>query len=187
MCWQAISRLCMSIRESLSNSIDLAGINEYAKGVLMQISKGLGTFAMVLFEGSSETELLSVYLSTFFNSVTLKIQSLPGSLSSPKYLKFHVDFKYASKNCEKFFSFSDKYIWISIVKLSLLRTGYPSSAANVLTSSPKNLHVNNRDFSNTIDFAVINEYNNDAVMQISTVLGDVCHVACGNLLRNGTF
>ena len=44
----------MSIRETLSNSIYLARINEYGKGALMQISKGLGTFAMVLFEGSSE-------------------------------------------------------------------------------------------------------------------------------------
>ena len=32
------------------------------------------------------------------------------------------------------------------VKLSLLGTGYFSSAADVLTSSPKIWHVNNRDF-----------------------------------------
>ena len=74
-----------------------------------------------------------------------------------------------------------------MVKLSLLTTGYFLSAANVLTSSPKNLNVNKRDFSNTFDFAVINEDYNDAVMQISTVLVHVCHVACGNLLRNRTF
>ena len=34
-----------------------------------------------------------------------------------------------------------------IVKFSLVRTGYLSSAANVLTSSPKIWHVNQRIFS----------------------------------------
>ena len=37
-------------------------------------------------------------------------------------------------------------MWICIVKLSLLRTRYFSSAANVLRSSPKSLHVIKRDF-----------------------------------------
>ena len=37
-------------------------------------------------------------------------------------------------------------IWIDIVKLSLLRTGYFSLAANVLTRSPKIWHFNKRDF-----------------------------------------
>ena len=55
-------------------------------------------------------------------------------------------FKNAAKNWEIDFSFLDNYIWIGIVKLSLLRTGYFSSAANVLTSSPKIWHVNKRDF-----------------------------------------
>ena len=47
---------------------------------------------------------------------------------------------------EMFFFYYDNYIWIGIVKLSLLRTGYFSSAANVLTSSPKIFHVNKKDF-----------------------------------------
>ena len=37
-------------------------------------------------------------------------------------------------------------IWIGIVKLSLLRREYLSSAANVLTSRAKISHVNKRDF-----------------------------------------
>ena len=37
-------------------------------------------------------------------------------------------------------------MWIGIVKLSLIRTGYFSLAANVLTSTTKILHVNKRDF-----------------------------------------
>ena len=47
---------------------------------------------------------------------------------------------------EKKIFFWDNCIWIGIVKLSLLRTGEFSSAANVLTGSPKIFHVNKRDF-----------------------------------------
>ena len=64
----------------------------------------------------------------------------------PKRSKFQMHFKNTAKNSEKVFCFWDNSIWIGIVKLSLLRTGYFSSAANVLTSSPKIWHVKNRDF-----------------------------------------
>ena len=33
-----------------------------------------------------------------------------------------------------------------------------------------------KTFSNSIDLSEMNEYDQDAVMQISTVLGHVCHV-----------
>ena len=66
----------MSIRETFSNSIDLAVINEYGKGALMQISNGLRTFAMLLVKASSETVLLAIYLTTIWDSVILKIQNL---------------------------------------------------------------------------------------------------------------
>ena len=42
-------------------------------------------------------------------------------------------------------------------------------------------------YSNTISFPVTNEYDKDAVMQISTVFGHSYHVACRIVLRNGTF
>ena len=54
---------------------------------------------------------------------------------------------------KKFLFFQDRCIWIGIVKLSLLRTGYFSSAANVLTSSTKIWHANNKgDFFQLIFF-----------------------------------
>ena len=137
MCWQAVPRLCMSIRETFSNSIDLAVINEYGKGALMQISNGLRTFAMLLVKASSETVLLAIYLTTIWDSVILKIQNLWGSSFTLKYLKFNLHLKNAAKNWEKVFSFSDNSIWIGIVKFSLLKTGYFSWAANVLWSSTK--------------------------------------------------
>ena len=42
MCYKAVPRFCMSIRETFSNSISLAVIDEYDKGAVMQISTVLG-------------------------------------------------------------------------------------------------------------------------------------------------
>ena len=41
--------------------------------------------------------------------------------------------------------------------------------------------------SNSIDLAVINEYDKVAVMQISTLLGHVYHVVSQRVLSNGAF
>ena len=42
-------------------------------------------------------------------------------------------------------------------------------------------------FSNSIDFAVMNEYDKGDVMQIPTVFGHVYGVACRRVVANGTF
>ena len=42
-------------------------------------------------------------------------------------------------------------------------------------------------FSNSIDLEAINEYDKGAMMQISTVLGDVYDVAFWRVLWSGTF
>ena len=47
---------------------------------------------------------------------------------------------------QTFFCFWDNWIGTGILKFSLLRTGYFSSVANMLRSSPKIWHVNKRDF-----------------------------------------
>ena len=54
-------------------------------------------------------------------------------------------FKKCSKKLIETFCFSDSFIWIDIVELPLLRTGYFSSTANVLTSRPKIWDVDKRD------------------------------------------
>ena len=41
-------------------------------------------------------------------------------------------------------------------------------------------------FTNSIDLAVINDFDKDLVMQIWTVLGHVYHVACQKVVWNGT-
>ena len=116
-----------------------------------------------LSKGPLNWDFLHIYLTTLSESLISKMQNLRGSFFSPKYLKFNLDFKNAAKNWEKVFCFWDNCIWIGIVKLSLLRTGYFSSAANVLTTSPKVLHVNKRNFSNSIDLAGISEFHRGAL------------------------
>ena len=135
----------MSIRESFSNSIDLAVTNEYDQVIWCRFQQCLGMFAMLLVKASVKWDFLDIYLTTFSESATSKIQNLRGLSLFPKHLKFELNFKKSAQNREKEFSFWDNCIWIGIVKLSLLRTGYFSLAANVLTSSPKIWHVNKRD------------------------------------------
>ena len=111
-----------------------------------RFQQSLGTFTILFVETSSETGLirhLSDYVfrvRSFGNTKAVRI------IFFSKSSKFKLDFRNAAKNLEKFFSFSDNWISIGILKLSLLRTGYFSSVANVLTSSPKIWHVNKRDF-----------------------------------------
>ena len=50
------------------------------------------------------------------------------------------------KNWEQAFGFWDNCMWISCVKLSLLKTEYLSSAVNVLTNTYKVVYIAKRDF-----------------------------------------
>ena len=112
----------------------------------LRFEQCLGTFTMLLVEGSSETGLfrrLSDYVFGIRNFESTK--SMRVNLYS-KILKFNVYFKNSAKNWEKLFCFSDNCIWIGNIKLFLLTTGHYSSVANMLTSSPKIWDVNKRDF-----------------------------------------
>ena len=91
-------------------------------------------------------DFLGIYLTTFSESLSLKIQNLWESSFYSKSWEFFLNFKNAAKNWGNLFCFWGNCIWIGIVKFALLRTGYFSSVANVLTSSPKICHVNKRDF-----------------------------------------
>ena len=104
------------------------------------------TFSMLLVEGSSPTghfRHLSTHdfgLRNFRNTKAMRV------IFFSRCLKINLDFKNAAKNWEKDFCFWDNCICIAIVKLSQLKTRYTFSAANILTSSPKILHVNKREF-----------------------------------------
>ena len=99
-----------------------------------------------LSKGPLKQDFSDIYLSTFLDSVISEIQKLWGSTFFSRCVKFNLDFRNTAKNWAKNFCYLDNCIWIGIVKLCHLRTGYFSSAANVLTSSPKIWHVNKRDF-----------------------------------------
>ena len=105
----------------------------------------MGTFTMLLSKGRLKWDYLDIYLTTFSEAVISEKENIWGSYFLSKYSKFNLNFKNAARNWEKKFFFRDNGIWTGIVKLSLSRTGYFSSPANVLTSSPKTLHVNKRD------------------------------------------
>ena len=151
----------------------------------------LGTFTLLFLDVYPVVPLklvfLDFYLTTFSEYVISEIKKLWGSLFFSKYSKFNLDLKNAAKNSEKVFWYLDNCIWIGIVKLSPLRTGYFSSAANLLKRSRRFCVSIRETFSNYIDLEVINHYDQGAMMQISTVLGYVSHVDCRRVLSNSTF
>ena len=107
----------------------------------------LGTFIMLLVEGFSETGLFRHLPSHVFRVGNFgNTKDLRVIFFFSKSSKFNSHFKNRAKHYEKVFCFSDSCIWVGIFKLSLLGTGYFSSAANVWTGSPNIFHVNKRDY-----------------------------------------
>ena len=111
-----------------------------------RFKKWLGTFTMLLVEGSSETRILRHvydYVFRFRNFGNTKSMRL---IFFRKIWIISAKFQKCSEKSENLFCFWDNWMWIGIVKLSLLRTRYFHWAANVLTSSTKILRVNKKDF-----------------------------------------
>ena len=122
------------------------GSMNHIKILWFRFKQCLGTSAILLVEGSFETRLFR-HLSNFvFGVRKFRNRKAMKVTFFSKCWKLKLDLKNSERNWEKVFSFWDNCIWTGIVKLSLWRTGFFSSAANVLKSSPKILHVNNRDF-----------------------------------------
>ena len=107
------------------------------KVISCRFEQCLGMFTMLLVKGLLKRDFLGIYLNTFLESVILEIQPLWASSFFSKRSKFEMHFKNTAKNSEKVFCFWDNSIWISIVKLSLWRTRYFWSAANVLRTRSK--------------------------------------------------
>ena len=147
-----------------------------------------GTFTILLVEPSSETWLFKHLSDYVFGVRNFKNTKSIGSSFDSKLLKFILDFKSTEKNFKKYFCFLCNWIWIGITQFFLLRTGHFSSVANVLPSSPKILHVNRRDFFqlNFLRSDRSIQYDKGAVIQISTVLGQVYDIASRSVLWNRT-
>ena len=85
------------------------------------------------------------------------------------------------------FCFWDKCIWIVWIHLSLLIREYLSSAVNVLRKSVKNFHVSKTDSFNSIILTGITQDDKGDLIKIESVFRPVYHVACREVLSNGTF
>ena len=101
--------------------------------------------------------------------------------------KFIADSKDAEKKSEKIFCFWDKCIWIVCIHLSLLIREYLSLAVHVLRKSLKNIHVSKSEFCNSITLTVITQDDKGALIKIESVFLPVYHVACQEVLSNGSF
>ena len=104
-----------------------------------------------------------------------------------KCSKFNADSKNAEKNSQKNFGSWDKGVWIVSFQLSLLIREYLSSQVNVLRKSLKNIHVSKSDFCNSITFTVITPDDKSALIKIESVFRTDYHVACREVLSNGSF
>ena len=62
-----------------------------------------------------------------------------------------------------------------------------SSTVNVLRKRLKNFHISKSDFCNLITFTVITQDDKSASIKIESVLSPAYHVACQEVLSNGSF
>ena len=99
-----------------------------------------------LSKSPQKRDFLDIYQTTFPESVISEIQNLWKVILFVKMSKISSRFQKCSKRLTKILRFWDNCIWIGIVKLSLLKTGYFSLAVNVLTSIPRMWPLKNRDF-----------------------------------------
>ena len=173
--------------ETFSNSISLAVSNEWKRCCDSDFNSGFSRLPRCLSKGCLKRGFLEIYLTTFPEFVISEIQNLWGSSFVLQYLKLIVDFKNLAKNSENIFCFWDNCIWIGIIKFSLLRTGYFSSAANCYQAFPECGLSITETFSNSTDLAVINQYSKNVLMKISTLLWHVYHVACWRVVWNEPF
>ena len=102
---------------------------------------------MLLVEMSSETSLFRhlsnhVFRSPYFR----KYISYEGQLFFHNVQNLMYISKTRKKIDEKVFCFLDNWVCISCDKLSLLRRGYLSSTVDILTDSPKILHLTKGNF-----------------------------------------
>ena len=103
-------------------------------------------FTMLIVEWFSETGLFRHLPNYVFSVRNFGNAKSIGIIFSFQIFKISSRFQKWRKKRELFLCFWDNCIWIGIVELSLFRTEYLPSTANVLTSSPKIWYVNKRDF-----------------------------------------
>ena len=138
----------MSIRETFSNSFAFGSDwwiwKRWCDADFKSAWAGL---PCCLPKGFLKREFIGIYLTTFPKSVIWEIEKLWGSSFFSEWSKFNLEFENAAKKNQRK-CFVSQIIASELVslKLSLWRTGYFSSAANVLTRSSKIRYVSKGDF-----------------------------------------
>ena len=143
-------------------------------------------FTMFLVDGTSQTWLFRHLPNHVFGNCNLGNTKSMSVIFCFKIVKFKLEFKNEQKIWEKGFCLWGNCISTGIVKLTLLRTGYLSLAPNMLANSPNTWHVNKRYFFQLHSLALITKCHKCAMVQISTAIGPVYHVACLWVLWKGT-
>ena len=78
-------------------------------------------------------------------------------------------------------------MWIVCIYLSVLIREYLLSAVNELRKGLNNFHVSKSDFFNSSTFTVITQDDKGAAINIESLFRPVYHVACREVLSNGSF
>ena len=78
-------------------------------------------------------------------------------------------------------------MWIVCIHLSVLIREYLSSAVTVLRKGLKNFHDSKNDFCNSITSTLITQDDKGALIKIESAFRPIYHVACQEVLSNGTF
>ena len=145
-----------------------------------------GTLTILLVKESSQTGLFRHFSNHVFGVRNFENTKAMRVIFIFPTFKISARFQKWSKKTRKIFILWDNCIWFGIAKLSLLRTGYLSSAANVLWSSQRFYMSIIETFSNSISLPVANEHDKGVVMGIFTVLVHVYHISFLSVLWNGT-
>ena len=146
MCSQAVPRLDMLIKRLFRTQLCCRWQMNMINVLWCRFQQCLDIFTISLLEASSETVLfrhLSDYIfrvRNFENTKSMRVIFLL------KIFKCESRFQSYCKNLRKGFCCRHNFIWIRIVKLFLLRTGYFLSVANVLTRYPQIWNGNKGDF-----------------------------------------
>ena len=175
-------------KKDFCNSITFTVITQVDQGTFIKIeSEFLPVYHVACREVLSSGRFPEIYLSTSFVVGNFGITLAIRLICFWKCSKFNSDLKNTERKWGKFFCFWDKCIWIVCIDLSLLITEYLSLAVNALRKGLKNIHVSKKDFCHSITFTMITQDDKNALIKIESVFPAVYHVACREVLSNGSF
>ena len=176
----------MCLRVTFATQLPSQWSFKMIKALSLRSNQIFGPFTMSPLENSSQTRVFR-HLSkhVFCGRQLWKYISYEG-IFFWKCSKFNADWKNEPKNWEKMFSFWDKCIWLVCIHLSLLIRVHLSQAVIVLRKGLKNFHVSMSDLCYSITFTVITQDDKRALIKIESAFCPVYHVACREVLTNGS-